>query len=73
ESNRLTAERYLGRKDLFLEPVPGPEALLADAQLPAESLHLMNTIVSSFVRELGDQLTAERLFRDRLAKAAKRP
>lgn len=67
-SNRETARRYLGRDVLFEEPVPGPDALLADRQLPPNSVRLMKTMVASMVRELGDLMTQARLARERAAR-----
>jgi hypothetical protein len=70
-SNRLTAQRYLGREVLFAEPLPGPDALLADIALPANSADLMQIFVRPFVTELGEKLTSLRLERDRPAGPAR--
>jgi hypothetical protein len=52
EGNRNVARRYFGRDDLFLEPVPDPDAALARMKLPPDSETLMRDYVAPMIRGL---------------------
>ena len=50
--NAAVARRYFGRDDLFLEPLPAPDAPLAQMVLPQDSTELMRAYVAPMVRGL---------------------
>jgi hypothetical protein len=50
--NANVARRYFGREELFLEPLPAPDAALAQMVLPPDSETLMRDFVAPMVREL---------------------
>lgn len=50
--NAAVAQRYFGRDDLFLAPVPGPEQPVAPMQLPSDSYQLMQDYVGPLLRGL---------------------
>ena len=50
--NANVARRYFGRDDLFLEPLPAPDAPLAQMQLPPDSATLMRDYVAPMIRGL---------------------
>lgn len=50
--NRLLAQRYFGRDQLFIAPVPGPDAPVAPMRLPDDSYDTMRKFVEPFVRAL---------------------
>ena len=52
EGNANVARRYFGREALFLEPLPAPDAPLAEMQLPPDSGALMRDYVAPMMREL---------------------
>ncbi|GHC49712.1 hypothetical protein [Neogemmobacter tilapiae] len=52
ESNQKVAERYFGRDRLFHEPLPGPEAALADTKLPSDTSELMQIFVGPMIGEM---------------------
>lgn len=59
--NTAVAQRYFGRDQLFREPLPGPLAPLAVAQLPRDATRLMDDFVTPYVRALGEELAKLRL------------
>ena len=50
EGNANVARRYFGRDDLFLEPLPSPDAPLAQMVLPQDATALMRDYVAPMVR-----------------------
>jgi len=46
DGNHALAQRYFDRNDLFLEPLPGPDAPLANMALPTDSYQLMEQFVA---------------------------
>lgn len=48
--NRALAQRYFNRDALFLEPLPGPGAPLADMALPADTYELMDKFVAPLLK-----------------------
>jgi hypothetical protein len=52
EGNANIARRYFGREELFLEPLPGPDAPLADMTLPQDSTTLMRDYVGPMIRDM---------------------
>ena len=52
EGNCNVAQRYFGRDHLFLEPLPAPDAPLAQMVLPEHSMDLMRDYVTPMVRGL---------------------
>ena len=52
EGNLAVARRYFGRDDLFLEPLPAPDAPLAQMKLPPDSQTLMRDYVAPMIRGL---------------------
>jgi hypothetical protein len=52
EGNANVARRYFGREDLFLEPLPGPDAPLAQMVLPADSDTLMRDFVAPMIKAM---------------------
>ena len=50
--NRAVAQRYFGRDELFLEPLPGPDASLARMELPTDSYVLMQDLVAPLLQEI---------------------
>lgn len=50
--NRALARRRFGREELFLEPLPDPEAPVARLALPADSYALMGFYVAPFLEAL---------------------
>ena len=48
--NAAVARRYFGRDQLFLEPLPAPDAALAQMVLPPDSTALMRDYVAPMVR-----------------------
>ena len=52
EGNFNVARRYFGRDQLFLDPLPTPDAALAQMVLPPESTVLMRDYVAPMVRGL---------------------
>ncbi|MBI1172716.1 hypothetical protein GC209_15070 [bacterium] len=65
ESNRRTAQRYLGREVLFNDPLPAPEAELAEQALPEASSEVMTRFVGPMLLALSKRLTEERLAREK--------
>lgn len=52
EGNANVARRYFGRDQLFMEPVPAPDAPLAQMRLPQDSESLMRDYVAPMIRGL---------------------
>ena len=52
EGNARVARRYFGREELFLEPLPAPDAPLAQMVLPPDSETLMRDYVAPMIREM---------------------
>lgn len=52
ESNRSVAQRYFGRDVLFQEPLPAPDAPLANLTLPADSKTLLEQFVAPMIDKL---------------------
>jgi hypothetical protein len=52
EGNANIARRYFGREELFLEPLPAPDAPLAQMVLPPDSATLMRDYVAPMIRGL---------------------
>jgi len=50
--NRALAQRYFGRDELFLAPVPGPDQAIAPMKLPESSYALMHEYVAPLIRGL---------------------
>lgn len=50
--NRALAQRYFDRNDLFLEALPGPDAPIADMQLPQDPAQLMQDFVAPLLSEI---------------------
>ena len=65
ESNRLTAERYIGRDTLFREPLPGADEPLADQVLPESAQEVMQRFVAPVLHSLSKLMMANRLARDK--------
>lgn len=55
EGNANVARRYFGREELFLEPLPAPDAPLAELALPEDSATLMRAYVAPMIRALIQQ------------------
>lgn len=68
EGNHVVAKRYFNRNALFLEPVPNPDAPLADITLPDTAQDLMAKLVAPMVEQLGEVLHATRLSRQKATK-----
>lgn len=47
--NRAVAQRYFGRDELFLDPLPAEDAPLATMELPADSYELMRSLVAPLI------------------------
>ncbi|MDE4306135.1 hypothetical protein PXK30_21045 [Phaeobacter gallaeciensis] len=56
--NRALAQRYFGRDDLFLEPLPAADAPLAKMELPADSYELMRSMVAPLISAIITQHVA---------------
>jgi hypothetical protein len=52
EGNARVARRYFGRDQLFLEPVPDPNAALAQMVLPQDSATLMRDFVAPLIQAM---------------------
>ncbi len=52
--NIRVARRYFGRDELFLEPMPADDAVLARLSLPADSNEVMTRLVAPLIRELSN-------------------
>lgn len=50
--NTAIAQRYFDRDQLFMAPLPGPDAPLADMTLPENSLDLMEQMVAPLILEM---------------------
>ena len=50
--NAAVAREYFGRETLFLDPLPAPDAPLAEMRLPAEGYAVMRDYVADFVRAM---------------------
>lgn len=50
--NRAVAQRYFGRNELFLEPLPSKDTSLASMQLPTDSYVLMQDLVAPLLQEI---------------------
>lgn len=50
--NRSLAQRHFNRDQLFLEPLPGPDAPLADMSLPTNSYQLMEQFVAPLLEKI---------------------
>ncbi len=50
--NANVARRYFGRDALFLDPLPAPDAPLAQMKLPPDSATLMRDYVAPLIRGL---------------------
>jgi hypothetical protein len=52
DGNRALAQRYFKRDQLFFDPLPDPDAPLADMTLPDDSYQLMEQFVAPLVKAL---------------------
>lgn len=52
DGNRRVAQRYFGRDELFLEPLPADDAPLAELKMPANSEELMQRFVGPLLLRL---------------------
>ena len=59
-SNRLVANRYLGRETLFRDPLPDPDAPLAGHTLPEASADLISQFVNPVFFTLARLMSVER-------------
>lgn len=50
--NRYVARKFFGRDELFLDPMPAPDAAIAAQSLPADSYATMREFVAPFLRDL---------------------
>lgn len=53
--NATVARQYFGREQLFREPLPAPDAIVADQTLPTDSYELMRDFVAPMLRKLAHQ------------------
>ncbi|MEO8242976.1 MAG: hypothetical protein ABI832_11715 [bacterium] len=58
--NRLVAQKYLGRDELFHDPLPGPQDAVATMALPDKSADLMRDFVAPMVHALAAQMAEAR-------------
>ncbi len=55
EGNSRVAQRYFGRNELFLEPLPAPDVPLAELGLPERSEETMQRFLVPLVRQLASK------------------
>ena len=70
ESNRLTAQRYIGRDTLFREPLPDAAEPLADQALPERSQEVLERFVGPVFQNLAKLMTTNRLAREKATRDA---
>ncbi len=58
--NRMVAQKYFGRDELFREPPPAPSEPLAERELPGDAATLIRDFVAPMMMALGRQITDQR-------------